>query len=134
MCKGKKLLVGGYFDDRKFKGDYFDGKTPFNKDINTYTVDEALNLGFVENVINWYEDSKEKSWDQLPETEKAQQIEEYTSTDEIAGLNYFTTEEEATQYKNEVLEELQEIETEIEYQGMEQNNEGIYQEIYTLKQ
>lgn len=43
-----KLLVGGYFDDRIFEGEYFEGKTPFNSEIDTYTLEEAYKLGFCE--------------------------------------------------------------------------------------
>ena len=134
----KKLLVGGYYDDRVFKGDYFDGKTLFNKNIDTYTVEEALKLGFVENVIEWHKENKaeeEKDWDQSSELEKAILIEQYTLFDEIAGMNYYETEEGAENFKNEVIEELIDLEDaiksgEIKYLGKEQNRNGIYEEVY----
>ena len=46
----KKLFVGGYYDSRIFDGSHFDGKTPFGEDIDTYTLEEVLKLGFVESI------------------------------------------------------------------------------------
>lgn len=42
----EKLLAGGYYNERIFEGEYFEGKTPFNNEINTYTLEEAYKLGF----------------------------------------------------------------------------------------
>lgn len=130
----KKLFVGGYYDGRIFEGDYFEGKTPFNKGIDTYTLDEALKLSFVEPVKNWYEEQEEKSWEETTEKEKIQAIKEYTESDGIAGLLYFETEEEAESYKQEVINEIEEIENEIEYIGKSQDEYGIFREVYRSKE
>lgn len=137
----KKLFVGGYYDDRIFNSDVFEGKTPFDKDIDTYTLDEAFELGFCEeyNVRQYYEDHlleeyNEKDWSfDLSDEEKTKILLEYTDTDEIAGLLYFNTEEEAENYKQEVLKEIEEIESQCEYSHKEQDEYGYYREVYTLK-
>lgn len=132
-----KLFVGGYYDDRIFEGEYFAGKTPFSKEIDTYALDEVLKLGFVENVVNEYNDRAEwqelPAWDELNFEEKVKEIEEYTASDEIAGINYYETVEEAEQYKKDVLKELEELENEIEYSHTEQDRKGFYREVYVLK-
>ena len=51
VMKELKLFVGGYYDMRIFKGECFDGKTLFRKDIKTYTLQEVLKLSFVEGTI-----------------------------------------------------------------------------------
>lgn len=129
----EKLFVGGYYDDRMFKGDYFDGKTPFGKNINTYTLEEVLQLGFVEPVREWFEEIYEKEWDEATEEEKIEGILLYTQDDEIASLLYFDTEEEAENYKNQVIEEIEKLEQEIEYIGKEQDSYGNFREVYILK-
>lgn len=128
-----KLFVGGYFDDRIFKGDWFDGKTPFNKDINTYTLDETLKLGFVEGVIEWFEENNEREWDELSFDEKAKAIEKYEESDEIAGIVYFKTEEEAEKYKDEVIKEIEDIEKESICTGQIQDKYGQFRDIYEHK-
>lgn len=133
----KKLFVGGYYDDRMFEGEEFEGKTPFNKDINTYTLEEALKLGFCdeENIIENYGNVNiDKNWEDTTYKEKVEAIMDYTEDDDIAGLLYFDTEEQAEKYKNEVLEEIKELENDIEYIGKEQNRQGIYQEVYKSKE
>ncbi len=56
-----KLFVGGYHDARIFKGEKFEDKTPFDKNINTYTLEEALKLPYIENVTEWYKQNG-KEW------------------------------------------------------------------------
>lgn len=129
----KKIFVGGYYDNRIFEGEYFDGKTPFNADIDTYTLDEALNLGFVENVKEWYVETYDQEWDVISEKAKAKAIIEYTEGDDIAGLLMFNTEEEAEKYKQYVLEEIKDLENKVECVGKEQDKDGYYHEIYELK-
>lgn len=132
-----KLFVGGYYDDRIFEGEEFDGKTPFNKDIDTYTYDEVLKLGFVEPVkeLDFYLDELlyERKWNDLSIEEQIESIIEYVSTDSIAGLLFFDTEEKANKYKEEVLKELNIIEENIEYVGKQQDDEGYFREVYKLK-
>lgn len=131
-----KVFAGGYYDDRIFKGEEFCGKTPFNKNINTYSLNEVLQLGFIENVVNWYNENKEendKEFEELNYNNKVKIILNYVESDEIAGLKYFFTELEAENYKQEVLKELEELENHIEYDGSKQDGEGYYRETYIYK-
>lgn len=128
-----KLFIGGYFDDRIFKGEWFEGKTPFNKNINTYTLDEALKLEFMEGVIEWFEENNEEKWDELSFDEKAKAIEKYEESDEIAGIVYFETEEEAEKYKDEVIKEIENIEKESICTGQIQDKYGHFRDVYEHK-
>lgn len=132
--KELKLFVGGYFDDRIFIGDEFEDKTPFGKDINTYTLSEAIELGFVQTVKEYYEEENEKEWEEITDDEKIKAIINYVDGDEIAGLLYFNTEEEAEKYKNDVIKEVEEREKEIEYVGKKQDEYGNYREVYQIKE
>ena len=126
-------FVGGYYDDRIFKGEYFEGKTPFNKDIDIYTLDEALKLGFVEGIVQLYEETYKKDFYELSDNEKTEAILEYTKDDEIAGLLAFPSVKEAKNYKNEVLNEIAELEKHIKYVGQEQDSYGYFKEVYEYK-
>lgn len=128
-----KLFVGGYYDSRIFEGEQFDGKTPFDKNIDTYTLSEVLGLGFVEPVKEWFEETYEKEWDEATEEEKVKAIIEYTDTDEIAGLLYFDTQEKAEKFKNDVIKEVEEIEEMSAYEGKRQDSEGYFREVYIAK-
>lgn len=130
-----KLFVGGYYDDRIFEGERFESKTPFNKEINTYTLDEALKLPFVEGVIEWYEDlNDEETWEELSFEEKAKAIEKYMEGDEIAGMVYFETEEEAEKYKNDVIKEIEECEKESICTGQIQDQYGCFRDVYEFRE
>ena len=129
----KKLFVGGYYDDRIFEGECFENKTPFSKDVNTYTLEEALKLVFVEPVKEWYEETEEKEWDSITEEEKIKAIEKYVEGDEIAGLVYFETEESAEKYKQGVLQEIKEIEDQVEHVEKKQDGSGYYHDVFRLK-
>lgn len=131
--KELKLFVGGYYDDRIFEGEEFEGKTPFSKDIETYTLSEVLKLGFVENVPSWYEDRSEKQWIDATNEERIRAIIEYTETDEIAGLLYFDTEKEAEEFKNSVIKEIEEIEKRVIYIGKREDELGYFREIYEME-
>ena len=120
-------FVGGYYDDRIFKGEEFDGKTPFGKDIDIYTLEEVLKLGFVENVKDIYD------WEELSEQEKINAILDYTGSDEIAGLIWCENKEVAEKCKQEILEDVEELEKNIEYVGKEQDEYGIFREVYISK-
>lgn len=128
-----KLFVGGYYDDRIFVGDFFDGKTPFDKTIDTYTLSEVLKLAFVENVVDFYNEKNEKDWEEATEEEKVKAIIDYVAGDEIAGLLYFATEGEAKLYKDEVIKEVEYIEKNSEYDGMQQDKYGYFREVYKYK-
>ena len=137
MCKeNKKLFVGGYYDDRIFRGDYFDGKTPFNKNIDCYTLEEALKLPFVENVKEWFEetDIEERAFDEIPDEEKINTILNYIEGDEIAGLVYFETEEEAEKFKQDTLDEIKSNEENSVYVGQEQDQYGNFRDVYEFKE
>lgn len=136
--KELKLFVGGYYDDRIFEGDYFDGKTPFGKDIKTYTLSEALQLEFVDGVINCYNEYRaddEPSWDDTTDEQKAQAILQYLEGDDMAGLVYFDTEEAAEKYKNDCLKDIEECESESVFSHYEEdrNRLGVYRPVYVLK-
>ena len=128
-----KLFVGGYYDERIFKGKQFEGKTPFSKNIALYTLSEVLKLPYIENVCEWYLETYEKSWDKTTEKERIEAIMEYNSSDEISGLEYFNTVEEAEKYKNEVLEEIKFAEDNSVYNGKIQDNYGYFREVYVHK-
>lgn len=130
----KKYLVGGYYDERIFKG--IDEKTPFRKDISIYDSEEALKLPFVEPVIEYYNDYKnddELEWDKLSESEKIEFIESYTEGDEIAGLVAFKTLEEAVKYLKDVLKQINELEEEYEFSYKEEDDYGRYNSVYEKK-
>lgn len=131
--QGLKLFVGGYYDDRIFDGEQFEGKTPFDKNIETYTLSEVLRLGFVEPIKEWFEENYEKEWDKATKEEKVKAVIEYTDTDEIAGLLHFDTEEKAEKFKNDVIKEVEEIEAMSIYEGKRQDSEGYFREVYITK-
>lgn len=124
----KKLFVGGYYDDRIFND--VEEKTPFSKEISSYTLEEVLKLGFVENVIDWYKEKEELEWDEISEEEKIKSILEYTESDEIAGVLYFKTEAEAEKFKSDTIKEVEELEKESDYVGKKQDSYGNFREVY----
>lgn len=128
-----KLFVGGYYDDRIFVGEFFEGKTHFSKDIDVYTLSEVLRLPFIENVTNVYEEESGREWEDLSEEEKIEAIMYYNSSDDISGLMYFETEEAALSCKNETLEELEYIENHLEYEGKKQDCYGFFRKVYSFK-
>lgn len=126
-----KLFVGGYYDSRIFEGEQFEGKTPFDKNIDTYTLSESLNLGFTgEGFVDWFEGKGGKEWSKTTYEEKINALLEYTATDETSGLIHFKTEKEAEDYKNKVLEEIEDIEKIAIYNGKRQDRSGYFREIY----
>lgn len=133
--KSKKLFVGGYYNQRIFKGEVFDGKTPFNTDVCIYTLEEVLELGFIDKdyLIEWYELNEEKKWDDATEKEKTKAVLDYTEGDEIAGLEYCDSEKEAEDYKNYILEDIKECEEKSEYFGTIQDQYGYFREVYVEK-
>lgn len=131
----RKYLVGGYYDSRIFED--AEGKTPFGKDISIYDLESVLKLGFVESVVEWYEDIKEddeSEWDDLSDSRKVELILEYTESDEIAGLIAFDTLEEATKYIKDTISEILELEEEYECIGKEQDQYGYFNEVYKKKE
>lgn len=141
--KKLKLFVGGYYDMRVFKGEHFHGKTPFGKDIQTYTLQDILKLSFVEGTVQEYEQSlnnaykdedmdEEKDWENTTDDEKVEAILEYTKDNDIAGLLYFGTEIEADNYKSTILKEINKCEKESTYVGKEQDKQGRFRDIFEL--
>lgn len=128
-----KIFVGGYYDDRIFEGEGFEGKTPFNKDVDVYNLEEVLELGFLSGIKEYCKDEYEKDFDEMSFNEKKDIIISYVSTDEIAGLICCKNEEEALQLKQKILEEISELEKEIEYIGTEQDEDGYYKKAYRFK-
>lgn len=129
-----KYLVGGYYDSRIFEG--VEDKTPFGKDIGIYTLESALKLGFVDGIIYYYEEKREDNeleWNDLTNERKIEIILEYTESDEIAGLVAFDTLEEATDYVQDTISEILELEQEYEYASKKQNSYGFYNEVYKKK-
>lgn len=127
----KKLFVGGYYDDRIFNG--IEEKTPFSKCINTYTLEEVLKLGFVENVIEWHEeDDENERWENISDNDKIDAILTYVENDEIAGLLYFETEDQAEKFKNDTIKEVEDLEKDIEYAGKQQDTYGNFREVYEI--
>lgn len=131
-----KFLVGGYYSSRIFRGADRE-MTPFDKDINIYTLDEALRLGFVEGVEEWYYDfiqeEGEPDFYELSYEKRLQLVLQYTENDEIAGLVAFDTLQEAVDYVKDVIEEIINAENTHEYVGHEQDEYGYFHEVYEFK-
>lgn len=130
-----KNFVGGYYDDRIFKGEHFQGRTPFDKKIDCYTLEEVLNLPFVEGVKEWFEenDDYERDFDEIPEKEKINAILEYVEGDEIAGVLYFETEALAEEFKKDTLDEIKSDEENSVYIGKKQDQYGNFRDVYEYK-
>jgi hypothetical protein len=126
-----KLFTGGYYDLSIYDDDdYFDGGTPFDVDIETFTLNEVWELGFVSGLKDMIYKEQDKYYYELSVEEQIKAILQYTEGDEIAGLVYFETEEEAEDYKLKILDEIAERELQIEYKGKKQDNEGHYRDVY----
>ena len=119
----KKLFVGGYYQDyflintsygsafpkETFKHIYSDNIL-FNKDIEVYTLEEVLDLPFIYGVHDYYEEHFGGDFRFIPVEEQIKFILEYAESNEIAGVLYFETEEEAQKYNESVLEAIREEE------------------------
>ncbi|MCB2360158.1 hypothetical protein [Clostridium estertheticum] len=129
-----KLFVGGYLDYRKFDSNYFQGKMPFNRSIQTYKMSEVLKLMFVRDGISkWYTDNNENTeFNTLTDNEKIKVIINYTYEKETTRLLHFETEQEALNYKNDRIKELEFIENNSTYVGTEQDEYGHFREVYTV--
>ena len=131
-----KLFVGGYFTDKVFKGEQFEGMCFFG-DVDTYSLEEALSLGFVgDSFMEWYEgnfEEEEGVFYSLSFSDKVKYILEYVENDEIAGLAYFDTEEAAEDYKNECIDNLEWAKNNSVYIGTELDKYGYFREIYEYK-
>lgn len=134
---GKKIFVGGYYDnDRIFEG-YFNENITLFKNVDCYTLEEALKLPFIEGVKEWFEetDIEERAFNEISDEEKIKAILTYISGDEIAELVYCETEEEARKIKQVDLDEIEEInklisEGKMVYAGTKQDEYGNFKEVY----
>lgn len=127
----QQYLVGGYYDNRVFMG--VKEKTLFSKDINIYTIESALKLGFVEQVVEWYEDTKKVddiAWHNLDDAQKVELILKYTENNALAGLLVFDNLQDATNYVKTTLLEILNIEKESQFVGTIENNNGNFNEVY----
>ena len=107
MEKKEIYLVGGYFKDKEIidaiEINHNIVYTNF-AEVNSYTVEEALKLPFVEGIEEYYKDKYGTDKDfymDLTELGQAKIIEEYVESDEIATLKLFTDEIEAKEYLEE---------------------------------
>ncbi|MFQ9545289.1 MAG: hypothetical protein ACLR02_09755 [Clostridium sp.] len=137
----KKVFVAGYYDDRIFEGEFFDGMCLYDDKVNCYTLEEVLKLPFVEGVEQWFEenDEEEREFYRISDKEKIKAILDYTEYDEIAGVEYYETEEEAKNKLNYLLEKIHNIEEKIKtgkivYKGQKQDEYGNFKEVYSLKE
>lgn len=130
-----KYLVGGYYDSRIFLD--YERVTPFDENIFIYNLDEALELAFVENVYEWYDETKEDdqpSWDDLSYDEKVAKVLNYVESDDMSGLIEFDNLEQAIEYIKKAIEELTELKFTFEYVGKIQDSNGYYVESYRRKE
>jgi hypothetical protein len=134
MKRDKKLFCGGYYNDDIYEGEHFEGTTTFNENIDTYTLDEVLKLGFVEGVIESCNKSKDGVWGKLSNIEQARRIEAYTESDEIAGMGFYKTEAEAEDFKQYVLAEIKNNKSNSEFDRQEQDREGYWHDVYIYKE
>lgn len=131
--ENKKLFIVGYYDTRIFEGEYFYGKTNFNKNIEVYSLSEVLKLPLIENVEEWVKDTYDKEFESLPYNDKVSMVMEYTDGDELGLAVYFFTEEEALQYKQDIIKEVEEAERDSIYIGKKQDEYGYFREVYRYK-
>jgi len=129
----KKLFVGGYYDTSIYTGESFEGKTPFDDKIDVYSLEELLESNYVESIDEWYQDEYEEDFFELSDKEKIKAVLEYIETDEISGLLYFKTEAAAIKFKEETLEEFEEIKNERVFIKRSKDKEGFYQDEYISK-
>lgn len=88
------FLVGGYGEAVTIKEE----KRFVYMNVDTYTVEEALNLSYVEGVEYFVD-----NFDTLSELEKAKTIERYMQNDDIANLTMVTGEEQANKMKEDLI-------------------------------
>jgi hypothetical protein len=93
----RKLFLAGYLDDKIYPD--CDEINSFNQNANVYTFEEVLQLGFIEGIVDIYED-----WDELTKMEQITLMLEYAKNDELADVKFFDTEIEAEHAKNNVLD------------------------------
>ena len=126
-------FVGGYYDDRIFENDV----TLYDKErLSIYTLDETLELGFMDGVIVNYQFLKEdyeKDFCELTEREKAIIILDYAQSDEIASLELFNNLNSAVSYLKECLDDITYIESNYEFSELIQDEYGNFRKKYIYK-
>ena len=127
--KNLKLFVGGYFDERIFEGDKFIGKTPYGKDIDTYTLNEVLQLGFLSGMEDYVREHFEVELDDIPDWKQTTCILHYLKNDEYAGLEYFETEAEAEKFKQDALRNIEWCEENAVFLEKRQIEGGFYVDV-----
>ena len=129
-----KNFIAGYRDARIFVNDDYHNLWTYRSDVNVYSLEEVLELPFMVNFMDWVED-KGYQFESLSDKEKTEIILDYIMFDEIANIEHYNTEIEALKRKEEILEELEELEEriksgELKYFGITINNYGEFVEIY----
>ena len=139
MSKKKKIFVAGYLDGRILPSELTEGVVDYSEDVDIYSLEEVLELGFVKPVKDWFadENNTKKEFDDLSAKKQINLILEYTQDDEIASLEVFKTEAEAIKRKEEILEFRREIDKmielgKLEYDGPYQNNYGVFNKEYVF--
>ena len=102
--ENKKLFVGGYYieDIREYEHEVF-------TEPKLYTMEEVIKLPFVEPMIEEFKNKNKVEFGDLKFELQKDMIIDYVYDDEIAGLNFCDTEEEAKEELKEALENLEEI-------------------------
>lgn len=129
----EKKYLAGYYDDRIFEGEEFEGKTPFDRTVDIYNMSDLLKLSFIEPIKDWIYDEHKKNWYELTEQEMEYYIEKYVSTDEIAGVKIFKSEEEALNFKNDIIAELDDIESRSVFSHKIQDFNFYYKSVFIKK-
>ena len=94
------VFVGGYYQEKNIGNE----KIKVFNDIKVYSMEEALNLPFVEGIEEFYNDRFEEPEDrtnefyELSDEQLAKLIVEYVQDDELAALYLFDTELEAKEF------------------------------------
>lgn len=107
--------------------------TPFNNDIEVFSLNEILSLNFAKDFNKWFYANFNQKFNEISFTEKVNAIINYSSLNKELGLLYFDNENEATNYKNKVLKELDDIKNISTFIGTSENSNGEFVNIYELK-
>ena len=102
-----RIFAGGYTET------YLNPSADESLDIysleyfDTYTIEEVLKLNFVEGIEYVFQDKydleSDDLFEELPFECKTQMVMDYTWNDEIAGMEFYSTEEEAEQFKQKYI-------------------------------
>lgn len=100
-----KLFTVGYYVDFIIDNDE---ELELYEDINTYSLEEVINLGFcgTEPLDVCALDFYDKHFEELSFDEKADVVVNYVNDDKLAGIHYFSDEEDAAAFKTAKIKEL----------------------------